>query len=232
MKKREGKARSPRASRAKTLTTKPTAVAAAGLPTAQSRGRGRTASMRRATKETQIELDVSLDGDGRTQISTGLGFLDHMLTALAHHARLDLDLRCRGDLHVDDHHSVEDVALALGRGIDQALGDRAGIVRFGWAYAPLDEALARAVVDLSGRPAPIIKLRLRRGRLGEVESENLVHFMQSLATAMRASLHVDVLRGDNEHHKAEAAFKALALALRQALARDGSGVVRSTKGVL
>jgi imidazoleglycerol phosphate dehydratase HisB len=193
---------------------------------------GRAAAVARKTKETDIALELNLDGTGKVSVSTGLGFLDHMLTALAHHARLDLTLTCRGDLHIDDHHTAEDVAIALGKAIDQALGDRAGIVRFGYAYAPLDEALARAVVDLSGRPSPNIHLRLRRGKIGEVAAENLTHVLESLAVHLRASIHVDVLRGDNEHHKAEAAFKALALALRHALARDGSNEIRSTKGVL
>lgn len=209
----------------KKKTTKPS-LASGSAP------RGRTASVARKTKETDIALELNLDGSGKVSVSTGLGFLDHMLTALAHHARLDLTLTCRGDLHIDDHHTAEDVAIALGKAIDQALGDRAGIVRFGYAYAPLDEALARAVVDLSGRPSPSIHLRLRRGKIGEVAAENLTHVLESLAVHLRASVHVDVLRGDNEHHKAEAAFKALALALRQALARDGSNEIRSTKGVL
>ena len=209
----------------KKKTTKPASSEAATVAS-------RIASVARKTKETDIALELNLDGTGKVSVSTGLGFLDHMLTALAHHARLDLTLTCRGDLHIDDHHTAEDVAIALGKAIDQALGDRAGIVRFGYAYAPLDEALARAVVDLSGRPSPSIHLRLRRGKIGEVASENLTHVLESLAVHLRASVHVDVLRGDNEHHKAEAAFKALALALRQALARDGTREIRSTKGVL
>ena len=193
---------------------------------------GREASVERRTNETSIRLRLVLDGDGRAQVETGLGFLDHMLTSLAKHARLDLELACEGDLEVDDHHTAEDCALALGQALDKVLGDRRGIRRFGHAYAPLDEALARAVVDLSGRPWPEVSLGFRREMIGEIATENLTHFFQSLAIAGRMALHVDVLRGENDHHRAEAAFKALALALRDALAEDGSGEVPSTKGVL
>ena len=193
---------------------------------------GREASVERRTNETSIRVRLALDGDGRAQVETGLGFLDHMLTSLARHARLDLELACEGDLEVDDHHTAEDCALALGQALDKALGDRRGIRRFGHAYAPLDEALARAVVDLSGRPWPEVSLGFRREMIGEIATENLTHFFQSLAIAGRMALHVDVLRGENDHHRAEAAFKALALALRDALAEDGSGEVPSTKGVL
>jgi imidazoleglycerol-phosphate dehydratase len=192
----------------------------------------RRAVIERKTAETELRVELGLDGAGRVEVSTGLGFLDHMLTALARHGRLDLELRCAGDLEVDDHHTVEDCALVLGAALDTALGERRGIARFGWAYAPLDEALARAVVDLSGRPNATVELGLRGERLGELRCENLTHFFQSFAVTSRATLHVEVLRGDNDHHRAEAAFKALALALRQALARDGSGQVPSTKGVL
>ena len=191
----------------------------------------RTASHARKTNETDIEVRLALDGTGRAEISTGLGFLDHMLAALAKHARFDLVLRAKGDLEIDDHHTVEDCALALGATLEQALGDRAGIARFGHAFVPLDEALARAVVDLSARPWPAVRLAFRRERLGDVATENLTHFLQSLAIAARMALHVDVLCGDNDHHKAEAAFKAVARALRVACARDGADVP-STKGVL
>jgi imidazoleglycerol-phosphate dehydratase len=155
-----------------------------------------------------------------------------MLGSLARHARFDLDLSCDGDLDVDDHHTVEDVALGLGQAIDQALGERRGIRRFGFALAPLDEALARVVIDLSGRPSPHVSLGFQREMVGEVATENLQHFFVSLAVSGRMALHVDLLRGDNDHHRAEAAFKALALALREALALDGSDEVPSTKGVL
>lgn len=192
----------------------------------------RVAKLERATAETRVELELNLDGSGQAHIETGLGFLDHMLTALTRHARFDLRLSCVGDRHVDDHHTAEDCALALGAALDQALGQRRGITRFGYAYAPLDEALARAVVDLSGRPWPEVELGFTREKLGDIATENLRHVLQSLAIAGRLCLHVDVLRGRNDHHRAEAAFKATALALRAAVARDGSERVPSTKEVL
>ncbi len=192
----------------------------------------RTATIRRKTRETDLTLTLVLDGQGRTAVATGLGFLDHMLSTLARFARFDVDLECAGDLVVDDHHTVEDCALALGQALDQALGDRSDLRRFGHAYAPLDEALARAVVDLSGRPWPEVNLGLTREKLGDVACENLRHALQSLAIAGRMSLHVDVLRGENDHHRAEAAFKATGLALRAAVAHDPGVGVPSEKGVL
>ena len=155
-----------------------------------------------------------------------------MLGALARHARLDLELSCTGDLAVDDHHTAEDCALALGQALDQALGERRGIARFGSAFAPLDEALARAVIDLSGRPCAVVELGLTREALGQLACENVPHFFTSLATAGRMALHLDVVRGINDHHRAEAAFKAVALALRQAVRVEGPDQVPSTKGVL
>ncbi|MFW5739246.1 MAG: imidazoleglycerol-phosphate dehydratase HisB [Myxococcota bacterium] len=192
----------------------------------------RTARVCRKTRETDIELQLDLDGRGDADVATGIGFLDHMIASLARHARFDLELRCQGDLDVDDHHTAEDCALALGTALDEALGQRRGIARFGSAFAPLDEALARVVVDLSGRPWPEVHLGLRRERVGDLACENAVHFLQSLAMAGRMALHADVLRGENDHHRIEAAFKACALALRAAVARDGSTDVPSTKGVL
>ena len=192
----------------------------------------REARVKRKTKETEIELILNLDGTGEADVATGLGFYDHMLTALARHGRFDLYLRCRGDLEVDDHHTVEDCAIALGEAIDEALGERRGIKRFAYAYAPLDEALARVVVDLSGRPAGVVDLGLRREKIGQVACENLHHVFVTLANRCRAAIHVDVVRGDNDHHRAEAAFKALALALREAVALDGTTTIPSTKGVL
>jgi imidazoleglycerol-phosphate dehydratase len=191
----------------------------------------RTAQLDRTTKESSIQVQLALDG-GEIRIATGIGFLDHLLTALAFHAGFGLALTCKGDLQVDDHHSAEDCVWALGSAIDAALGDRAGIARFGYAYAPLDEALARAVVDLSGRPCAEVDLGLRRERLGELACENIGHVIASLATTARAAIHVDVLRGQNDHHRAEAAFKALALALRQAVAPTARSGVPSTKGSL
>ncbi len=192
----------------------------------------RSARIARQTGETEIDLRLDLDGSGEVDVATGLGFFDHMMTALGSHARFDLTLRCQGDLEVDDHHTIEDCALALGSAIDEALGERRGITRFGHAYAPLDEALARAVVDLSGRPASVVELGLHRDMIGDVACENLTHAFVSIANRARAAIHVDVLRGSNDHHRAEAAFKALALALRQAVSLDGSDDIPSTKGVL
>ena len=191
----------------------------------------RTAEISRKTRETEITVRLDLDGSGVAEVATGIGFLDHMLASLAKHARFDLALTCKGDLEIDDHHTAEDCALALGAAIDEALGDRVGIERFGSAYAPLDEALARAVVDFSGRAYAYVKLGLAREALGGIACENLSHVLRSLATAARATLHVELLRGENDHHRVEAAFKATALALRQAVRVTGSGVP-STKGVL
>ena len=192
----------------------------------------RRAAVSRKTLETAIEVELALDGAGRAEVATGIGFLDHMLGALAKHARFDLSLKCQGDLEIDDHHTVEDCALALGQALDQALGQRRGVARFGSAHAPLDEALARAVVDLSGRPYAVVDLALERDALGGLACENVAHFFTSFATAGRMALHVDVLRGANDHHRAEAAFKAAALALREAVRVDGPDEVPSTKGVL
>jgi imidazoleglycerol-phosphate dehydratase len=192
----------------------------------------RTIQTRRVTSETTVTLSLNLDGSGQSTIQTGLPFYDHMLGALARHARLDLDIHCVGDLHIDDHHTVEDVALTLGEALAGVLGERRGVRRFGSAYAPLDEALARAVIDLSGRPWAEVDLGLRREQIGTVATENLGHALRSLAIAAKMTLHVDVLRGENDHHRAEAAFKAVALALRQAVALDGHSDIPSTKGVL
>lgn len=192
----------------------------------------RTATLTRTTSETDITCTLTLDGTGTSTIATGLGFFDHMLTALAKHSRCDLELTCKGDLHIDDHHTAEDCALALGQALDRALGDRANIARFAHAYAPLDESLARTVIDLSGRPFASVNIPFVRESLGDIATENITHFFQSLATAARTTLHVDLIRGDNDHHKAEACFKALALALRQAVAVDDTAGVPSTKGTL
>ena len=192
----------------------------------------RAATATRATRETSVSATLALDGTGAADVKTGVGFLDHLLESLARHARFDLSLSCRGDLVVDDHHTAEDSALALGEALDRALGERRGVNRFGWAYAPLDEALARAVVDLSGRPHADVALDLRRDVIGGLACENVPHVLRSLASAARLTLHVDVLKGENDHHKAEAAFKAVALALRQAVACSGFGDVPSTKGTL
>ena len=191
----------------------------------------RRAEVSRTTSETTVNCAITLDGTGACEARTGLGFLDHMLDALARHARIDLRVIAEGDLAVDDHHTVEDVAIVLGQAIDRALGDRSGIARYGWALTPMDEALCQSAIDLSGRPVSVVNLGLRRDAVGEVASENLTHFFQTIAVSMRAAVHIDVLRGENDHHRAEAAFKGFAIALRQAVALAGAGVP-STKGVL
>ena len=191
----------------------------------------RAATITRTTRETDIRVSVGLDGPRESEISTGLGFLDHMLTSLAFWSGFELRVDCSGDLEVDDHHTVEDVALTIGQAVDRALGDRVGLERFGSAYAPMDEALVRAIVDLSGRAYAVTNLGFEREKLGAVATENLTHWFRSFATAARATLHVDLIRGENDHHKAEAAYKALGLALRDAVTRTTNGVP-STKGRL
>ncbi|MGF1509846.1 MAG: imidazoleglycerol-phosphate dehydratase HisB [Myxococcota bacterium] len=185
----------------------------------------------RRTKETDVRVKLFFEGSGTTSLSTGIGFLDHMLDAMGRHGRLDLEVAAKGDLHVDPHHTVEDVALTIGEAIREGLGDARGIRRFGHAYVPMDEALARAVWDLGGRPWPEVRLNLQLHHLGGVSCHDWRHFFQSLAISSRAALHVDVLRGEHDHHRLEAAFKATGLALRQALEVVGSGVP-STKGMI
>ena len=192
----------------------------------------REARVARKTAETDITAWLRVEGSGQSNISTGIGFLDHLFDTLVRHARFDLELRCEGDLHVDDHHTAEDCGIVLGTALRDALGDRVGIRRFGHAYAPLDEALARAVVDISGRPYARVDLGLERERLGELSCENVPHVLTSMAAAAAITLHVYVLEGQNDHHRAEAAFKACALALRDAVAASGFDDVVSTKGTL
>lgn len=192
----------------------------------------RRAEHERKTKETDVKVALEIDGEGRADVRTGIGFLDHLLGALARHARFDLRLSCEGDLEIDDHHTAEDCALAIGAALDRALGARRGIARFGSALAPLDESLARAVVDFSGRPFAHVDLGITREAIGDLSGENVAHVFRSIAIAARMTLHLDVLRGENDHHRAESAAKALALALRQAVAEDGSGDIPSTKGTL
>ena len=171
---------------------------------------------KRESKETNIELELALE-PGDIEIDSGIGFFDHMLKALAYHAGWALKLRCRGDLEVDDHHAIEDCGIVLGGAFRQALQGMPAIQRFGSAFAPLDEALARAVVDISARPWASVDLGLVREKIGDAASENLRHFLETFASNARITLHVDVLKGSNDHHRAEAAFKALALALKMAL---------------
>jgi imidazoleglycerol-phosphate dehydratase len=192
----------------------------------------RTGTCRRTTGETDLEATVALDGSGSAKVSTGLAFLDHMLTQLSVHGGFDIQLTAQGDLEVDDHHTVEDTAIALGEAFRRAMGEVRGVKRFGSAYAPLDEALARVVVDWSGRPFAVTDLGLTRERVGQVATENVSHFFRSFAVASALTLHVDVLRGENDHHRIEAAFKAFALALSDSVVRVGTDAVPSSKGVL
>ncbi|HVF42568.1 MAG TPA: imidazoleglycerol-phosphate dehydratase HisB [Pyrinomonadaceae bacterium] len=193
----------------------------------------REAEVRRTTKETDVRVRLVLDGTGASRVSTGAAFLDHMLELFARHGLFDLEVECRGDLHVDDHHSVEDVAITLGQAFAKALGDKKGVARYGSAYVPMDEALCRAVVDLSGRFYLVYEVETRRQTIGNFSVELAEHFWRSLAEAARCNLHIDCLRGRNTHHILEGTFKAAARALRQAVERDPrvSGVP-STKGVL
>ncbi len=192
----------------------------------------RRAEIARKTKETDVRVRLVLDGEGKVQVRTGIGFFDHMLEQLGHHAGWNLTIEARGDLHVDGHHTVEDVGICLGEALHDALGDKQGIARFGFFYAPLDEALARAVVDLSGRPGLVYAVKLPRERIGEMDAELFREFFQAFANHARCTLHLDVLRGRNAHHMIESLFKAFARALKMALAREGGAGVPSTKGVL
>lgn len=192
----------------------------------------RAAKISRVTNETSINVSINLDGTGKSTVSTGIGFLDHMLTALSKHSRFDVEIDCKGDTWIDDHHTTEDCALALGEAFDKALGDRKGITRFGSAYAPLDEALSRAIIDISSRAHSEVDLKLVRPMVGELSCEMITHFFESFASAARVTLHVDVIHGRNDHHRAEASFKALAIALRNAVKYDETAGVPSTKGVL
>jgi imidazoleglycerol phosphate dehydratase HisB len=189
-------------------------------------------TLERTTRETRMRCTLAIDppsGSARVEVSTGIGFLDHLLTALATHAGWSVSLCADGDLEVDDHHTAEDAAILLGQALDIELGDRSGRARFGFAYAPLDESLARAVVDLVRRPSARVDLGLRREMLGALATENITHVLETLAFEARCTMHIDVLAGTNDHHRAEAAFKALALAFAMALAPGASA---STKGTL
>ncbi|OQR80915.1 imidazoleglycerol-phosphate dehydratase [Achlya hypogyna] len=192
----------------------------------------RRGKIHRQTKETSIHVDLDLDGNGTSDISTGIGFLDHMLDAVAKHGRFNLVLKCKGDTWIDDHHTTEDCGLALGEAFDMALGPRKDIARFGSALVPLDEALSRVIVDISSRGCSAVAMDLRRPSIGTLSTEMIPHFFVSFASAARLTLHVDVVKGENDHHKAEASFKAFARALRQAVALDPTAGVPSTKGML
>ncbi|KAJ7168204.1 IGPD-domain-containing protein [Mycena crocata] len=216
----------------------------------------RQATISRKTNETQIDVTLNLDcapGSGVTQtidVSTGIGFLDHMYTALAKHGGMSLTMKCKGDLWIDDHHTADklriviplsaknqyacsqDSAIALGAAFKEALGEVRGIRRYGTGFAPLDEALSRAVIDICSRPYCVTDLGLKREKIGDLSTEMIPHIFYSFAIASGVTLHVDVLRGENDHHRSESAFKALALAIRQAIERTGGNDVPSTKGVL
>ncbi len=193
----------------------------------------RAAQVRRKTKETDVQVKLNLDGSGQSQISTGLPFLDHMLELFAKHGLFDLNVACKGDLAIDDHHSVEDVALTLGQALTQTLGDKTGIKRYGEAIVPMDEALCRAVIDLSGRFYLVYEVKTRRQQIGNFSVELAEHFWRSFAETAKFNLHIDCLRGRNTHHILEGTFKAAARALRQAVDRDERIVgVLSTKGVI
>jgi imidazoleglycerol-phosphate dehydratase len=194
----------------------------------------RTASVSRKTGETDIELHLTLEGTGQATIQTGVGFLDHMLHALARHARFDLQVKAKGDLHIDEHHTVEDVGIVLGRALAQALGDRAGIVRMGHAIVPMDEALALVAVDFGGRGYFVFEGQFSSDRIGQMSTSLIPHFFESVAHEGRLNLHARLLAGLDDHHRAEALFKALARALDMAVQRDPrlSGQIPSTKGTL
>jgi imidazoleglycerol-phosphate dehydratase len=194
----------------------------------------RTATIARRTNETSIDITLNVDGSGKYVTETGIGFLDHMLSHIAKHGVFDLDVRCKGDLHIDQHHTVEDCGIALGEAFAQALGDKRGLVRAGSAYMPLDEALAFAAVDLSGRPYAALDLKLLGREIGGMPPDLFNHFLESFAFAMKANLHVRTLAGVNDHHKVEACFKAMARALDAACQVDPrrGGDVPSTKGTI
>ncbi len=194
----------------------------------------RQAHIERKTKETQIVASVNLDGTGRYDVSTGIGFLDHMLEQLSRHSLMDLELKAKGDLHIDFHHTTEDSGIVIGEAVNKALGDRKGITRFGSALVPLDEALSRVVVDCSNRPYLVWKVNFSRPKLGDMDTELFKEWFQAFAQAAGLTLHVESLYGENNHHIVESAYKGLARALRQAITLDerAIGVVPSTKGVL
>jgi len=194
----------------------------------------RTADVRRDTKETQIRVALDLDGSGTSKLATGIGFFDHMLEQIARHGLIDLEIEARGDLHVDGHHTVEDVGITLGQAVAQAVGDKAGLTRYGHAYVPLDEALSRVVVDFSGRPGLHMHVPFKAGMIGGFDAQLAYEFFQGFANHALVTLHIDNLKGDNAHHQCETVFKAFARALRQALAIDprATGMIPSTKGSL
>jgi imidazoleglycerol-phosphate dehydratase len=194
----------------------------------------RTAEVSRNTAETQITVKLNLDGTGQARLSTGIGFFDHMLDQIARHGLIDLDIHAVGDLHIDGHHTVEDVGITLGQAVAQAIGDKRGLRRYGHAYVPLDEALSRVVVDFSGRPGLVMNVPFKSGMIGAFDSQLAYEFFQGFVNHAFVTLHIDNLKGENAHHQAETVFKAFARALRMALEIDprAANVIPSTKGSL
>jgi imidazoleglycerol-phosphate dehydratase len=194
----------------------------------------RTADVRRDTKETRIRVRLDLDGTGQAELATGIGFFDHMLDQIARHGLIDLEIEAQGDLHIDGHHTVEDVGITLGMAVAQAVGDKRGLTRYGHAYVPLDEALSRVVIDFSGRPGLHMEVPFKSGMVGGFDTQLAYEFFQGFANHALVTLHIDNLRGENAHHQCETVFKAFARALRMALALDprAPGVIPSTKGAL
>lgn len=194
----------------------------------------RIAEVRRDTKETQIRVRVNLDGTGEAKLATGIGFFDHMLDQIARHGLIDLEIEAKGDLHIDGHHTVEDVGITLGMAVAQAIGDKKGITRYGHAYVPLDEALSRVVVDFSGRPGLEMDVKFTAGAVGAFDTQLTYEFFQGFVNHALVSLHVDNLKGHNAHHQAETMFKAFGRALRMAMTLDprSAGMIPSTKGSL
>ncbi|MEI6802974.1 MAG: imidazoleglycerol-phosphate dehydratase HisB [Burkholderiales bacterium] len=194
----------------------------------------RVAEVARNTAETRVRVKVNLDGTGQARLSTGIGFFDHMLEQIARHGMIDLDIESDGDLHVDGHHTVEDVGITLGQAVHQAVGDKKGISRYGHAYVPLDEALSRVVIDFSGRPGLVMDVPFRSAMVGNLDTQLIHEFFQGFVNHAFVTLHIDNLKGDNAHHQAETVFKAFARALRAALTRDAraAGTIPSTKGSL
>ena len=194
----------------------------------------RKADVVRNTNETQIRVTLNLDGTGAAQLSTGIGFFDHMLDQIARHGLIDLDIEAKGDLHIDGHHTVEDVGITFGQAMAKAVGDKKGLRRYGHAYVPLDEALSRVVIDFSGRPGLHMRVDFKSGMIGALDSQLVYEFFQGFSNHAGVTLHIDNLQGDNAHHQCETIFKAFARALRMALEIDprAAGVIPSTKGSL
>lgn len=194
----------------------------------------RTATVNRDTLETQITVTINLDGTGESHFVTGVPFLEHMMDQIARHGLIDLSIEAKGDLHIDDHHTVEDIGITLGQAFSKAVGDKKGIVRYGHAYVPLDEALSRVVIDFSGRPGLVWEVPFTRGRVGDFDVDLFIEFFQGFVNHANVTLHVDNLRGVNSHHQAETVFKAFGRALRMALSEDPrmAGQMPSTKGTL